>query len=231
MPALPESIFDIGYLIFAIVSGILLVSSKGRRGVRLMGVAALILGCGDAFHLIPRVFAYWIPEDFTRALGIGKLVTSITMTVFYVLLEYIRTNRFGAKKDGIQTSTKIIWVLAAIRIALCLFPQNEWTEADAPVSWGIYRNIPFLVIGIMTVVLWYKDAKGDARFRFMALAVALSFAFYLPVVVLAHSIPIMGMLMLPKTVMYIWILCMFLQVRKKEYLCYNDDDKDQQLYG
>ncbi|MBP3196125.1 MAG: hypothetical protein J6N21_03875, partial [Butyrivibrio sp.] len=98
-------------------------------------------------------------------------------------------------------------------------------------SWGIYRNIPFLVIGIMTVVLWYKDAKGDARFRFMALAVALSFAFYLPVVVLAHCIPIMGMLMLPKTVMYIWILCMFLQVRKKEYICYNDDDKEQQLYG
>ncbi|MCR5404594.1 MAG: hypothetical protein K6E91_12365 [Butyrivibrio sp.] len=216
MPALPESIFDIGYLIFAIVSGVLLVSSKGRRDVRLMGAAALILGCGDAFHLIPRVLAYWIPGDFTKALGIGKLVTSITMTVFYVLLEYVRTNRFGSKKGCIQTSTKIIWALAVIRIALCLFPQNGWTDANAPVSWGIIRNIPFVVIGIMTVVLWHKDAKDDAGFRFMALAVALSFAFYLPVVVLAHSIPMMGMLMLPKTIMYIWIICMFLQIRKGE---------------
>ncbi len=43
----------------------------------------------------------------------------------------------------------------------------------------------------------------------MYIAVALSFAFYLPVVLFTHIIPMMGMLMLPKTVMYIWIICMF----------------------
>ncbi len=206
MPALLESIFDIGYLIFAIVSGIWIIRSR-RRDARMMGIAALVLGCGDAFHLIPRVCNYWLPGDYTAALGIGKLVTSVTMTVFYVLLEYVRTERFH---DGrVQTVSYVMFALAAVRVILCLFPQNAWTSADAPLSWGIYRNIPFTVMGLMSVILWLKNARNDAVFRHMYIAVALSFAFYLPVVLFAHVIPMMGMLMLPKTVMYIWIICMF----------------------
>ncbi len=172
-----------------------------------MGAATLILGCGDAFHLVPRVLAYWLSGDFTAALGIGKLVTSITMTVFYLLLEYVRTDRYH--KAQVQVSTKGIWVLAVARIVLCAFPQNAWTSANSPVSWGIYRNIPFVIIGVMTVVLWLRDAKNDKPLKLLYLAVLLSFAFYIPVVLLAHKIPLMGMLMLPKTVMYIWVICMF----------------------
>lgn len=90
MPALPESIFDVCYLIFAIVSGILLLkNSKGKNDIRVFGIMTLLLGCGDAFHLIPRVLNYWTQGDYTAALGIGKLVTSITMTLFYLLMEYL----------------------------------------------------------------------------------------------------------------------------------------------
>ena len=208
MPALPESIFDIAYLIFAIISGIGLIrKANGRKDIRLMGIAALLLGCGDAFHLIPRVLNYWFTGDYTAALGIGKLITSLTMTIFYVLLEQIRINRYH--NDQKQSFTYLIWILSLMRIALCLFPQNAWTSADAPVNWGIYRNIPFTLIGILTVYLWYKDTKEDKIFRYLNIAVLLSFAFYLIVVLLAHKIPLMGMFMLPKTVMYIWIIIMF----------------------
>ena len=208
MPALPESIFDIAYLIFAIISGIGLIrKANGRKDIRLMGIAALLLGCGDAFHLIPRVLNYWFTGDYTAALGIGKLITSLTMTIFYVLLEQIRINRYH--NDQKQSFTYLIWILSLMRIALCLFPQNAWTSSDAPVSWGIYRNIPFTLIGILTVYLWYKDTKEDKIFRYLNIAVLLSFAFYLIVVLLAHKIPLMGMFMLPKTVMYIWIIIMF----------------------
>ena len=63
-----ESTFDILYLLFAVVSGIvILVKAKDRPG-RLMGIAALILGCGDAFHLVPRVLNYFIDADFKAAL-------------------------------------------------------------------------------------------------------------------------------------------------------------------
>ncbi len=206
MPALPESIFDVLYLCFAIVSGIAMIrGAAGRQNVKRMGIATLVLGCGDAFHLVPRVLDYWLPGDYTAMLGIGKLITSITMTVFYLILEYIRRDKYQSQPGAV----KIVWALSAIRILLCLFPQNAWTSADAPVSWGIIRNIPFVVIGLMAVVFWFRDAKADKTFRFMYLAVLLSFAFYLPVVVLARTIPIMGMLMLPKTVMYIWMILMF----------------------
>ena len=91
MPALPESIFDVCYLIFAIISGImLLVKSKGRKDIRIFGWMTLLLGCGDAFHLIPRVLNYWTAADYTVSLGIGKLITSETMTVFYLLMDYAR---------------------------------------------------------------------------------------------------------------------------------------------
>ena len=208
MPALPESIFDIFYLCFAIVSGFMLLKkAAGRKDFKLMGLATILLGCGDAFHLLPRVLAYWLTGDFTVSLGIGKLVTSITMTVFYLMLEYVRIEKYH--NTQIKIETKIIWALTAARIVLCAFPQNAWTSANSPVSWGIYRNIPFVIIGVMTVVLWLRDAKNDKPLKLLYLAVLLSFAFYIPVVLLAHKIPLMGMLMLPKTIMYIWVICMF----------------------
>lgn len=40
MPALPESIFDIGYLIFAILSGIKIIKTS-KREVLLMGMLML----------------------------------------------------------------------------------------------------------------------------------------------------------------------------------------------
>lgn len=207
MPALPESIFDIGYLAFAIISGVLMLkNAKGRRLAKLFGAMTLVLGCGDAFHLIPRVLNYFTNLNMTAALGIGKLVTSVTMTVFYVLLEYARRERYGDTRKGILLAT---WVLAAIRIILCCFPQNAWVSENPPLLWGVLRNLPFVVMGVMTVILWALSAKEDKPLRFLWLYVLLSFAFYIPVVLFAQSVPIIGMLMLPKTVMYILMIVSF----------------------
>ena len=206
MQAIMESLFDVAYLAFAIWTGVMLLK-RGGALAKLTGAAALTLGCGDAFHLVPRVMDYWLAGDFTAALGIGKLVTSVTMTVFYVALEYIRRRRCGVQ--GETGVLRAMWALAALRIALCLFPQNAWTSADAPVSWGIIRNVPFAVMGVISVVTWLRSARGDRVFRLMGAAVALSFLFYFPVVLWADALPIIGMLMLPKTCMYVWMLCMF----------------------
>lgn len=213
MPALPESIFDICYLVFAIVSGILLLKkSKGRKYVRIFGIMTLLLGCGDAFHLVPRVLNYWTDGDYTAALGIGKLVTSITMTLFYILIEYARRDRYKiAGEKGVLAS---VWILGIIRIALCCFPQNGWTSAEPSLLWGILRNIPFALLGILTVVLWLRSAKNDKPLRLMWLAVTLSFLFYIPVVLFAQTMPMIGMLMLPKTCMYVWMIVMFKKAGK-----------------
>ena len=180
---------------------------SGRKGL-----AALILGCGDAFHLVPRVLNYFVKGDFTAALGIGKLITSVTMTVFYLLFEYARRKRYAI--SGQKPVLVTIWLLFAVRIALCCFPQNEWTSAEPSLLWGILRNIPFTVLGVMTVVLWLKSASSDKALKRSWLAVTLSFLFYLPVVLWSQALPIIGMLMLPKTCMYVWMIVMYLKAAK-----------------
>ena len=213
MPALPESIFDICYLVFAIVSGVLLLkNSKGRKYVRIFGIMTLLLGCGDALHLVPRVLNYWTDGDYTAALGIGKLVTSITMTLFYILIEYARRDRYKiAGEKGVLAS---VWILGIIRIALCCFPQNGWTSAEPSLLWGILRNIPFALLGILTVVLWLRSTKNDKPLKLMWLAITLSFLFYIPVVLFAQTMPMIGMLMLPKTCMYVWMIVMIKKAGK-----------------
>ena len=137
--------------------------------------------------MIPRVLNYWAPGDYTAALGIGKLITSVTMTLFYLLMEYARRERY--KINGEKPLMISVWVLSVIRIALCCFPQNEWTSAEPSLLWGILRNIPFAAIGVMTVMLWFKSAKDDKPLKFAWLAVTLSFAFYLPVVLWSQMLP------------------------------------------
>ena len=114
--------------------------------------------------------------------------------------------RLRYKIEGKNGITLAIYLLSITRIILCLFPQNGWTSINAPLSWGIYRNIPFALLGILIIILFYKSAKenNDKSFRFMWLTIVLSFAFYIPVVLFADTIPLVGMLMIPKTCAYVW---------------------------
>ncbi len=112
----------------------------------------------------------------------------------------------------------MIYILAAARIILCMFPQNGWLSQDPSYMWGIYRNIPFALLGILIVVLFIKEASKIAcdPFRFAWLAVTLSFAFYIPVVLFADKIPAIGALMMPKTLSYVWLIWMGYKHYKKQ---------------
>ena len=205
--AIMETLFDIVYLTLVITIGIkMMINGRKEKQYFLFGVMAVILGAGDAFHLLPRAYALCTTglDNFTVALGIGKLVTSVTMTVFYVLLYYVWRIRYHVQ--GGTGLSACVCLLAIARIVLCLFPQNEWTSADAPLSWGIYRNIPFVLLGALIIVLFYKKAHetNDRAFRLMWLAIVLSFGFYIPVVLFADAVPMIGMLMIPKTCAYVW---------------------------
>ena len=207
MQAIFETLFDIFYLITVITLGILMIrKNKGEKQYLLYGIMAVTLGCGDAFHLVPRAIALCTTglADYTAVLGIGKLITSITMTVFYVLLYFVWRVRY--KVSGINGVTAAVWVLSLSRILLCLMPQNAWASANAPLSWGIYRNIPFALLGLLIVVLFYRSAKAenDRPFRFLWLTVVLSFSCYIPVVLFADAVPVVGILMIPKTCAYVW---------------------------
>lgn len=207
MQAIVETVFDAVYLITVITIGIRMIAkNNGSKQYCLFGIMAVVLGAGDSFHLIPRALALCTTglENFTTALGAGKFITSITMTVFYILLYYVWRIRYHI--TGQNKATVVVYLLSALRILLCLFPQNQWLNAVSPLSWGIYRNIPFALLGLLIIVLFYKSAKArrDQPFQWMWLTIVLSFGFYIPVVLWADAVPMIGMLMIPKTCAYVW---------------------------
>ncbi|MCI8853345.1 MAG: hypothetical protein HFI31_09495 [Lachnospiraceae bacterium] len=215
--AIAETVFDILYLGFAIFAGFTMLRKGRNTLVRKAGSMSALLGAGDAFHLIPRTYALWTTglEANAVSLGMGKFITSITMTIFYLLLYYIWRDQYQI--NGRKGLTEIMWGLSVIRIALCLLPQNQWLVYHQPLLYGVLRNIPFAAMGIIIIVIFFQETKrtNDQVFRFIPLAVALSFGFYLPVVLFSKSFPVVGILMIPKTLAYVWIILMTWRLYKE----------------
>ncbi|MGN0997125.1 MAG: hypothetical protein ACI4PG_09445 [Candidatus Ventricola sp.] len=219
MQAIFETVFDIVYLVTVVTLGVrMLLGARGRRQYALFGAMAVTLGLGDAFHLVPRAVALCTTglASYTAALGVGKLITSITMTVFYLLLYQVWRCRY--RIAGRRELTLAVWVLTIARIALCLMPQNAWTSAQPPLIWGIWRNIPFAALGALVTVLLYRSARetNDRAFRNLWLTIVISFACYIPVVLFADTVPAVGMLMIPKTCAYVWTVAIGYTAMKKE---------------
>ena len=206
MRAVFETGFYYLYLIFIIGLGIYLLVKK--KSVY-FAIACIILGLGDAFHLIPRAIGLYTktldnPDaTLTLYLGVGKLVTSITMTVFYALLYLFIYKRIN-KARNIYVDLVVASLIIA-RITLLCYPQNQWTTNGNDLYWGIYRNIPFVLLGAVVVFLLFKYFRKEKYLSTMWIAVILSFIFYLLVVLLAGTYSWVGMMMLPKTICYMYI--------------------------
>lgn len=219
MQAIVETLFDICYLVTVLTVGIRMIrGAKGSRQFELFGWMAVVLGVGDSFHLVPRALALCTAglDSFAFQLGLGKWITSVTMTVFYVLLYYVWRERYEV--EGQKSLTVAVYALAAIRVILCMMPQNQWLTDRSPLIWGICRNIPFALLGILVILLFYRSAKerGDKAFGWMWLTIVLSFGFYIPVVLWAEAVPMIGMLMIPKTCAYVWTVMIGCNAMKKE---------------
>ena len=77
MQAIVETLFDAVYLTTVITLGIrMLRGSKGNAQFALFGAMAVLLGAGDAFHLVPRALALCTTglENYTVALGLVIIV-------------------------------------------------------------------------------------------------------------------------------------------------------------
>lgn len=221
MRAYMESGFYIVYFVLIVSAGIFVCcKQKNNRAFLLFGLACILLGLGDAFHLVPRAVGLFSKsldnpdKNLAMWLGIGKLITSITMTVFYVLLYYFIYKRYDVKRNKILDC--LVWFLTATRVVLCALPQNNWLTNSSPLIWGIARNIPFVVLGVLVIVLAFMYLRHKKHFQLLWLAIALSFGFYIPVVVWASTASWVGMLMIPKTICYLWIGLMgFLESKYK----------------
>lgn len=203
MMRLMESLFDIAYLGIVIGLGIrLLLESK--KGAKRFGIMAILLGLGDGFHLIPRVVSHLTLNGFEKnivALSWGEFVTSITMTIFYILFYHFYQDISGEKN---KNKTFAIYLLALVRIVLVLLPQNLW-GSGGDYTFALIRNVPFLIMGLLLVV-WTYSNKQKTILKKASLFIFLSFLFYIPVVVGTKYVSVLGALMIPKTVMYIAIV-------------------------
>ena len=74
----------------------------------------------------------------------------------------------------------------------------------------------FVLLGAVICFLYWKNREKDRTFRFVWLYILLSFLFYIPVAVAAGIVPMLGMLMLPKTICYVLLICVFLRATGKK---------------
>ena len=183
-----EAIFDTCYLLFDLVAGfIFLAKANSNILFTLYGILTLTLCGGDAFHLVPRIIGAFkgTNEKIKRQLGIGLQVSSITMTVFYIILLYIWKLTFPTLKAPFIVEA-MIYISAIIRIVVCFLPQNDWCGDEGNTS--------------------------NLHMTRMLAAIVISFGCYLPVTLLSKKKPKIGLLMIPKTCAYMWVIVMGLQL-------------------
>jgi len=101
----------------------------------------------------------------------------------------------------------LLFASAIVRFILMLFPANEWNNQVPPQPWGIYRNLPLMVLGLGVAYSILRDAlvEKDRAFIWIGVMILTSFAFYMPVIFFVQKAPLVGMLMIPKTLAYVAI--------------------------
>ena len=226
IPDMMEAIFDAAYLTFDLVAAILFfIYAKGNTLFVLYGILTLTLCGGDAFHLVPRIIRAirGTSDKIKRQLGIGLQVSSITMTVFYIILMYIWKFTFPEFTLPVAIEA-IVWISAVVRIVICLFPQNNWCTDEGNMKLSIIRNTVFAVTGIGVIILYAITGIGviilylisgntyGYHMTRMVAAIIISFGCYLPVTLFSKTKPKVGLLMIPKTCAYMWVIAMGLQL-------------------
>ncbi len=204
--------FNIIYLIVVWAMTVLMsmkiggVASKNRKIASLFRWAFVLLAFGDTGHVGFRIAAYAFGglDQNKLLVGIGALATAITVTFFYVIMLYIWKERFSGK---FGTSEYFLLASVPVRMIVMAFPQNDWGNSVPPAFWGPFRNLFLIILGIGVLYLYLRDSikAGDRLFRWMAYCVFFSYLFYTPVILFARDFPLVGMLMIPKTIMYVAI--------------------------
>jgi len=166
--------------------------------------AFVLLALGDSGHVGFRVAAYALGgvEANPLLLGIGTLATAITVTFFYVVMLDIWRLRFNKKYGLFEYG---LLALVPIRLIVMALPGNDWGSPTPPEFFGLLRNVFLILFGIGILYLYLRDAikSKDRLFRWIAYCVFFSYLFFTPVILWATQIPLLGMLMIPKTVMYV----------------------------
>jgi hypothetical protein len=214
-----EISFNLAYL--AVIWGLVIamwrnrsrVAQADRRVADLFLWAFALLALGDTGHVGFRVLAYALGSLETEVsilgtqlglVGLGALATAVTVTLFYVLMLEVWRARFHKPYGWFGY---LLLGAAVARLLLMLPAANEWNNVVPPQPWSIIRNLPLMLQGLGVAYLILRDAHvaHDRTFTWIGLMILVSFACYAPVIMFVQQAPIIGMLMIPKTLAYVAI--------------------------
>jgi hypothetical protein len=214
-----EITFNVAYLI--VVWGLVVtmkqrewaVAPQDLRVARLVRWAFTLLALGDTGHVGFRVLAYAQGNlEATATLfglelglvGLGALSTAVTVTFFYVLMLEVWRTRFGKKYGWFEY---LLLAAAGIRLLIMFPAANQWNSTVPPQPWSLYRNLPLIILGLGVAYLILRDARRaqDRAFAWIGIMILVSYALYVPVILFVQQVPLIGMLMIPKTMAYVAI--------------------------
>ncbi len=214
-----EIVFNSAYLIAVWVMVALMVVRRDTleeqdwRVAKPVVQAFFLLALGDSGHVGFRNLAYALGDlgasvSFLgldlHLLGMGRLATAFTVTGFYMLMVKVWKKRFDKKYTDFAL---FLLAMGIFRFVLMLWPQNQWNSLVPPQPWSLFRNIPLIVQGLGVAYLIWRDAgaEDDRSFRWIGILIVISFLCYLPVILWVQQLPLLGMLMIPKTIAYLAI--------------------------
>jgi hypothetical protein len=198
-------------LVFAMFRRRSVVRPENQRVASLVLNAFALLALGDTAHVGFRVLAYAMGDMAAQVsfmgtqfglLGLGHLTTSITVTLFYVLMLAIWRSRFNKEYGPFE---HFLLACAVVRLLLIALPANQWDSLVPPQPWATVRNLPLLIQGLGVAYLILRDAwaNKDRTFWWIGIMILVSYACYMAVVLFVQQVPLIGMLMIPKTVAYV----------------------------
>jgi len=204
--------FDVTYLV-VIYGLVALMTARPHSDplLRRLREGFLLLAIGDTGHVGFRALALLqggldakgsLGRFSFSLIGVGAMATAITVTLLYLLLLDVWRVRFHAARGVTYWS---LLALGVVRLALLLPPQNQWGEVTPPLGWSLLRNAPLLVLGLGVAALFISSGRraADKTFTQLGWLIVLSYAFYLPVILFVHRVPALGVLMVPKTLVYL----------------------------
>lgn len=214
-----EVSFNIAYLI--VIWGLVMAMLRRQAHLpdtvkpltRLFIWAFALLALGDTGHVGFRVWAY--ARDGLEStisvlgrevglVGLGALATAYTVTIFYMLVLMIWQKRYGKPYGWFGG---LLWAAGVFRLIIMLFPGNDWNSTVPPQTWSLIRNVPLMIQGFGVAYLILRDALvvKDRPFIWVGIMILVSYGFYLPVILFVRQMPMIGMLMIPKTLAYVAI--------------------------
>jgi len=188
------------------------VRPEDRQLANIFWLAFFALAFGDSFHVGARTAAYFMPGGLNASIrvfgaivpvvGWSSLVTAVTITIFYLFFLVAWIVR---APKGFSPAVYSLFTIAGIRLGLLVLPENQWHQPVPVQPWAIIRNLPLILLGLGVAALFLiTDFKEDrSPFRWLGVLILISYATYIPVVFYIQNFPLLGLLMIPKTMAYL----------------------------